>query len=194
MMTLHTDAVKQLTESNCLKNILDILKTETFKWPIKQAAMFALSRLLKCDIRNCHNFLDMQGQNYLIWLMKQSAGKVPIEILMGAVECLTTIARHQFLRSTIINTDTMDVVCASFELTCPTITDYKIACCNALPILCTDKTGRTAFLKVRGPTRLYNLLCDVKSIPTRNAAAQLVQLLCADPVLADVFVQARYLN
>ncbi|XP_015437394.1 PREDICTED: armadillo repeat-containing protein 3-like [Dufourea novaeangliae] len=194
MMALYAEAAKELTDSNCMKNILDILKTETFKWTVRQAAMFALTQLLKCDIQNCHDFLDIQGQNYLIWLMKQTVEKVPIEILIGAVECLTTIAKNQSLRSSIISTDVIDVICTSFELTCPITTDYKIACCNALSVLCMDNVGRSAFLKVHGPSRLYNLLCDVRSIPIRNAAAQIVQLLCVDPVLADAFVQARYLN
>lgn len=72
--------------------------------------------------------------------------------------------------------------------------DFKIACCKALSTMCIEKIGKQEFLKARGPERLYNLLCDVKSIPIRNAAAQLIQLLCADPVLADTFVSARYLN
>ncbi|XP_076290409.1 uncharacterized protein LOC143213927 isoform X2 [Lasioglossum baleicum] len=125
--------------------------------------------------------------------MKQP-GKMPVEILIGAIQCLTTIGRNQSLRGAIVNTETMDVLCTSFELTCPTTVEYKIACCNALAILCVDRIGRSAFLKCHGPRRLYNLLCDVSSVPTRSAAAQLVQLLCADPVLADAFVNARYLN
>ncbi|XP_053997901.1 uncharacterized protein LOC128886763 [Hylaeus anthracinus] len=72
--------------------------------------------------------------------------------------------------------------------------DYKIACCDTIAILCVDKIGRSAFLKAPGPRKLYNLLVDVKSIPVRNAAVQLIQSLCADPSLADAFVQARYLN
>lgn len=72
--------------------------------------------------------------------------------------------------------------------------DFKIACCKALSIMCVEKTGRREFLKAEGPAKLYNLLCDVKSIPIRTAAAQLVQLLCTDAVLADAFVAARYLN
>lgn len=72
--------------------------------------------------------------------------------------------------------------------------DFKIACCKALSIMCVDKTGRQEFLNVKGPSRLYNLLCNVKVIPIRNAAVQLIQVLCADPVLADAFVSARYLN
>ncbi|XP_053983768.1 uncharacterized protein LOC128879020 [Hylaeus volcanicus] len=126
--------------------------------------------------------------------MKQTTGKVPIEILVGAVESLTTIARNRSLRNVIVNSNTVDTACASFELTCPMMNDYKIACCNAIAILCVDKIGRSAFLKAHGPRKLYNLLVDVKSIPVRNAAVQLIQLLCADPSLADAFVQARYLN
>lgn len=72
--------------------------------------------------------------------------------------------------------------------------EFKIACSNALSVFCMDKAGRVAFLKVNGPNRLYNMLSDVKSTAIRNSAAQLVQLLCGDPVLADAFVSARYLN
>ncbi|XP_076291892.1 armadillo repeat-containing protein 3 [Lasioglossum baleicum] len=68
MMTLHNEAAKELTASNCIKNILahirvlDILKNESFKWSTRQIAMFALNQLLNCDIKNCQDFLDMQGQ------------------------------------------------------------------------------------------------------------------------------------
>ncbi|XP_053997902.1 armadillo repeat-containing protein 3-like [Hylaeus anthracinus] len=116
MMTLHNDAAKELTESNCVKNVLDILKNENLKWTIRQAAMFALNQLLKCDTKNCRYFLDTHGQNYLVWLMKQTTGKVPIEILVGAVESLTTIARNRSLRNVIVNSNTVDTVCASFEV------------------------------------------------------------------------------
>nr|XP_033342609.1 armadillo repeat-containing protein 3-like [Megalopta genalis] len=194
MMTLHPEAAKELIASSCMKNILDILKNESLKWSTRQAAMFALNQLLKCNGKNGQDFLNMQGQNYLVWLMRQPVLKVPVEILNGAIECLTTIGRSQSLRSAIITADVMDALCASFKLTCPATTDYKIACCNALSTLCVDQLGRSVFLKVHGPNRLYNLLCDVGSVPTRNAATQTIQLLCADPVLANAFVQARYLN
>ncbi|XP_076634549.1 armadillo repeat-containing protein 3-like [Colletes latitarsis] len=62
MMTLHNEAAKELTASGCVKNILDILKNENLKWTARQAAMFALNQLLKCDIENCHDFLNIHGQ------------------------------------------------------------------------------------------------------------------------------------
>ncbi|XP_043798435.1 uncharacterized protein LOC122717944 isoform X1 [Apis laboriosa] len=148
---------------------------------------------MKCDIKNCEDFLSIQGQNYLLWLMK-TIGKVPVEILVDAVDCLISIARNQVLRDIIINTDIIEAMCASFELTCISMDDFKIACCKALSMMCLEEKGRQEFLKIEGPKRLYNLLCDIKSIPIRNAAAQLIQLLCADPVLANAFVSARFLN
>nr|XP_034193307.1 armadillo repeat-containing protein 3 isoform X1 [Osmia lignaria] len=193
-MSLYDKAAKDLTESGCTKNILDIMKNENFKWSPRHAALFALNQLLKCDVKNCENFLNAQGQNYFLRLIRQPIGKIPVEILVGIIECLTTIARNEILRSAIINADTIDAMCASFELTCTSMNEFKIACCNALSVFCIDNAGRVAFLKVNGPNRLYNMLSDVKSTAIRNSAAQLVQLLCADPVLADAFVSARYLN
>ncbi|XP_033345659.1 armadillo repeat-containing protein 3 [Bombus vosnesenskii] len=194
MMTLYNQAAKELTASDCVKHVLDVLKNENLKFSARQAALFALNQLLKCDVKNCQELLDIHGQNYLLWLMKQTGGKVPVEILVGVIECIITIARNQALRDTIITGDIIDAICASFELSCISMNDFKIACCKALSTMCIEKIGKQEFLKAQGPERLYNLLCDVKSIPIRNAAAQLIQLLCADPVLADTFVSARYLN
>ncbi|XP_031771074.1 uncharacterized protein LOC100872598 isoform X1 [Apis florea] len=194
MMTLYSRAAKDLTTSNCVKTILDVLKNDNLNWSARQAALFALNSLMKCDIKNCEDFLTIQGQNYLLWLMKQTIGKVPVEILVDTVDCLISIARNQVLRDIIINTDIIEAMCASFELTCISMDDFKIACCKALSMMCLEEKGRQEFLKIEGPKRLYNLLCDIKSIPIRNAAAQLIQLLCADPVLANAFVSARFLN
>lgn len=174
--------------------ISDVLKNDNLNWSARQAALFALNQLMKCDIKNCEEFLTIQGQNYLLWLMKQTIGKVPVEILVDTVDCLISIARNQELRDIIINTDIIEAMCASFELTCTSMDDFKIACCKALSMMCLEEKGRQEFLKIEGPKRLYNLLCDIKSIPIRNAAAQLIQLLCADPVLANAFVSARFLN
>ncbi|CAK9815090.1 Armadillo repeat-containing protein 3 [Anthophora plagiata] len=194
MMTLDNHAAEDLTQSNCVKNVLDILKDEHLAWSVRQAALFALEQLLKCDVRNCQSFLDIQGENYLLALMKQTVGKVPAEILVGVVECFIAIGRNLTLKRSIISPDLIDVLSASFELTCKLMNDLKIACCTALSILCTEKSGRQEFLKTGGPERLYNLLCDVDSIPVRNAGVQLIQSLCADPILADAFVKARYLH
>ncbi|XP_076670799.1 armadillo repeat-containing protein 3 [Andrena cerasifolii] len=194
MMTLYHEAAKQLTESYCIKSILEIVVNESLEWSARQVGLFALHQLLQCDIKNCDDLLDLQGQNYLLRLMKQPGDKVPAEVLVLSVECLTIIARNQGLRTILIKGDVIDAMCASFDLTSPSMDDYKIACCNALSLLCLDEAGRAGFLKARGPSKLYNLLCDVRSIPIRNAAAQLVQLLCADPVLSNAFVSARYLN
>ncbi|CAL7941681.1 unnamed protein product [Xylocopa violacea] len=194
MMTLYNEAAKHLTANNCVKNVFDVLKDENLKWSTRQAALFALNQLLKCDEKNCQSLLDIQGQNYLLWLMKHTAGKVPVEILVGVVECLDTVARNHALKYAIISTDVIDALCASFELSCVSMNDLKIACCKVLSALCVEKSGRQEFLKAKGPSRLHYLLCDVKSIPIRNAAAQMIQLLCADPVLADAFVSTRYLH
>lgn len=40
----------------------DLLKNENLKWSVKQAALFALNQLLKCDIKNCYALLDVHGQ------------------------------------------------------------------------------------------------------------------------------------
>ena len=56
------------------------------------------------------------SQNYLLWLMRQPAGRVPVEILVGAVECIITIVRNQALRHTVITAEIIDAMCASFEV------------------------------------------------------------------------------
>ncbi|KOX79073.1 Armadillo repeat-containing protein 3, partial [Melipona quadrifasciata] len=150
MMTLYNEAAKDLTAGKCVKNILDVLKNENLKLSIKLAALFALNQLLKCDTTNCQEFLDIHGQNYLLWLMKQSAGRVPVEILVGAVECVIIIVKNQALRHTVITAEIIDAICTSMN-------DLKIACCKALSIVCTEKIGREGFLKAQGPRRLYNL-------------------------------------
>lgn len=48
--------------------------------------------------------------------MKQTIGKVPVEILVDTVDCLISIARNQELRDIIINTDIIEAMCASFEV------------------------------------------------------------------------------
>ncbi|KOC62292.1 Armadillo repeat-containing protein 3, partial [Habropoda laboriosa] len=155
MMTLYNHAAKDLTESNY------VFKNEKLKWPVRQAALFALKQLLRCNISNCQNFLNIQGQNYLLSLMKQTVGKVPIEILVGVVESFIIIARNLALRRSIISTDLIDTLSASFELTCKSMNDFKVICCTALSILCTEKFGRQEFLKTGRAKRLYNLLFPI---------------------------------
>lgn len=84
MMTLYNQAAKELTASNCVKNVLgrlknsiflnlirstiihdivpDVLKNENLKFSARQAALFALNQLLKCDAKNCQELLDIHGQ------------------------------------------------------------------------------------------------------------------------------------
>ncbi|XP_026674561.1 uncharacterized protein LOC113465106 [Ceratina calcarata] len=115
MMTLYNQAAKEITASNCVKNVLDVLRNENATWSARQAALFALNQLLKCDVKNCQEFLDIQGQNHLLWLLRRSE-KVPAEMLVGAVECIVTIARNQAFKHTVITTDIIDALCASFEV------------------------------------------------------------------------------
>ncbi|OAD54846.1 Armadillo repeat-containing protein 3, partial [Eufriesea mexicana] len=110
MMTLYSQAAEDLTTSDCIKNVLDVLKNENLKWSARQAALFALSQLLKCDIKNCQEFLNIQGQNYLLWLMNQTMGKVPVEILVEGIKCFITIARKLNLRRNIITTDIIEAM------------------------------------------------------------------------------------
>lgn len=84
MMTLYNPAAKELTASNCVKHVLgrlkksiflksirstiihdivpDVLKNENLKFSARQAALFALNQLLKCDVKNCQELLDIHGQ------------------------------------------------------------------------------------------------------------------------------------
>lgn len=48
--------------------------------------------------------------------MRQPAGRVPVEILVGAVECVIIIVRNQALRHTVITAEIIDAMCASFEV------------------------------------------------------------------------------
>ncbi|KAI4502499.1 hypothetical protein M0802_002411 [Mischocyttarus mexicanus] len=133
-------------------------------------------------------------KQYLTWLIKQPYEKVLLETQLIAVKALIAIGHHTTLRNSIIKIDTIDALCTPFEAHCPTMDEFKVLCCQALSMFCIDKIGRDAFLKIHGPSRLHHLLSDVHSIPIRNAAVQLVQLLCVDPVLANVFVQTKYLS
>lgn len=42
--------------------ISDVLKNDNLNWSARQAALFALNQLMKCDIKNCEDFLSIQGQ------------------------------------------------------------------------------------------------------------------------------------
>lgn len=42
--------------------ISDVLKNDNLNWSARQAALFALNQLMKCDIKNCEEFLTIQGQ------------------------------------------------------------------------------------------------------------------------------------
>ncbi|XP_043529337.1 armadillo repeat-containing protein 3 [Frieseomelitta varia] len=125
MMTLYNEAAKDLTTGKCVKNILDILKNENLKLSTRLAALFALNQLLKCDAKNCQEFLDIHGQNYLLWLMRQPAGRVPVEILVGAVECVITIVRNQALRHTVITPEIIDAMSERKKHNFVTCTTYK---------------------------------------------------------------------
>lgn len=163
MMTLYHEAAKQLTKSYCIKSILgtqeaatiffgqsqvllisnvfaEIIVNESLEWSARQMALFALHQLLQCDVKNCDDLLDLQGQvssrrtllhvefsfrqriffygpqNYLLRLMKQPGDKVPAEVLVLSVECLTIIARNQGLRTILIDGDVIDAMCASFDV------------------------------------------------------------------------------
>ena len=160
-MTIYHEAAKQLTESYCIKSILgtqeatnfgqsqvslisnvfaEIVVNESLEWSARQVALFALHQLLQCDIKNCDDFLELQGQvssrrtlvqvefsfqqriffyepqNHLLRLMKQPGDKVPAEVLVLSVKCLTIIARNQGLRAILIEGDVIDATCASFEV------------------------------------------------------------------------------
>lgn len=47
---------------------------------------------------------------------EKTVGKVPVEILVEAVECFITIARKLNLKHNIISTDVIEAMCASFEV------------------------------------------------------------------------------
>ncbi|KAG7207756.1 hypothetical protein KM043_009366 [Ampulex compressa] len=193
-MTYFDPAAKELTAANCIKNLFDVLKNESLTYTAKRTAAFALEQLLMYDIENCKRFVEFQGQNYLMWLIKQSTGKIPIEIQIASLRMVKSIAKFPSLRNILTTEDIIDAICTRFEGTCPSLDELKIACCSALSMICIDKVARDVFLKAHGPSRLYNLLCDIESIPVRNAAAQLVQQLCADPNIANAFVKSKYLS
>ncbi|XP_043486942.1 uncharacterized protein LOC122514280 [Polistes fuscatus] len=193
-MVLYGPAAEKLSTENVIEDILGILKNDNLKWDVRNAAMFALNELCNYNVENCKNFLKLHGEQYLIWLIKQPYEKILLETQLIAVQALIAIARHPTLRNLVIKVDTIDALCTPFEIDCPTMDEFKVLCCQALSMFCIDKIGRDAFLKIHGPSRLHHLLSDVHSIPIRNVAVQLVQLLCVDPVLANVFVQTKYLS
>ncbi|KAF7385493.1 hypothetical protein HZH68_013923 [Vespula germanica] len=205
-MTLYGPAAQKLSNESVIKNILNILKNDNLKWLTRNSAMFALNELFNYNVDNCKNFLQLRGEEYLTWLIKQPHENVPLEIRLLAVQALITIGHHSTLRNLMIKENTIDALCALFEaclfsiiskyekVDCSTMDELKVLSCQALSMFCIDNIGRDAFLKVHGSSRLHYLLSDLHSIPVRNAAVQLVQLLSVDPVLANVFVQTKYLS
>ncbi|XP_035718861.1 uncharacterized protein LOC118440236 isoform X1 [Vespa mandarinia] len=193
-MVLYGPANEKLSTENVIKNILDVLKNDNLKWITRKSAMFALNELFNSNADNCENFLKLHGEDYLIWLIKQSYENVPLEIRLIAVQALIVIGNHSTLKNFVIKDETIDALCTLFEVDCPSMDEFKVISCQALSMFCVDKIGRDAFLKIHGPSKLYYLLSDLHSIPVRNAAVQLIQLLSADPVLANVFVQTKYLS
>ncbi|KAL2719417.1 armadillo repeat-containing protein 3 [Vespula squamosa] len=199
-MVSYGPAGEKLSNGNVIKNILNVLKNDNLKWITRNSAMFALNELFNYNADNCKNFLELRGEEYLIWLIKQPLENVPLEIRLLAVQALIAIAHHSTLRNLVIKENTIDALCTSFEaclfslINCSTIDELKILSCQALSMFCIDKIGRDAFLKVHGSSRLHYLLSDLHSIPVRNAAVQLVQVLSVDSVLANAFVQTKYLS
>ncbi|XP_066595827.1 uncharacterized protein [Prorops nasuta] len=176
-----------------VKRIFELSKTQNLGWSLRHAAILALEALLKSDITMCSDLLDIDGQTYVLDLIKDSEEKVPHESRMMAIQAIINLATFQSTRSRLNMPDVIDAICTPFQFSSSISKELKISCCNALCQLCVDESGREAFLKANGPCRLYNLITDTDCVPVRSAAACLVQQLCADKTLADAFVEHKYL-
>lgn len=69
----------------------------------------------------------------------------------------------------------------------------KITCCDTLSIFCIEEIGRRIFANVNGIICLYPMILETQSIPVRDSAVKLVQQLCSDPALVELFIRAEYL-
>ncbi|KAF3429113.1 hypothetical protein E2986_01297 [Frieseomelitta varia] len=156
----HTARGRKVTHHTTTHDdVSDILKNENLKLSTRLAALFALNQLLKCDAKNCQEFLDIHGQNYLLWLMRQPAGRVPVEILVGAVECVITIVRNQALRHTVITPEIIDAMCASFEVHIFPILDdiFRFKFCPLEPIYVVNCIQENPYeLSLEGPEQASN--------------------------------------
>ncbi|XP_033208166.1 armadillo repeat-containing protein 3 isoform X2 [Belonocnema kinseyi] len=189
-MTQYGPAASELTQENPMPNLLNFLKDDKLKWNVRQAAAFALRELIQCDFRNCQNFLEINGQSYMLTLIKQPSGTISQETQVTATQILKAIAKYPNFRENVINHDLIDAMCTPFEVEND---ELKIACCDSLSKFCTEEIGRKIFSTSNGVKRLYSLILENQSIPVRDSAVKCVQQLSTDPLLANLFVQAEYL-
>ncbi|XP_023290284.1 armadillo repeat-containing protein 3 [Orussus abietinus] len=219
-MARYIPAGEELTLENPIKNIINILMNENMTWDTRHAAVFALNELFASNYNNCQNMLDIQGQDCLLWLVRHSE-KVPIDVQITALQALATLSSYPELKNRLINVETIEALYSSFQVNlfnCLKQSKYlsstsdvtfsfffrkssdshtaelKMTCCEVLAKLCIEKPARAIFINTNGPTKLHDLLINNNSMPVRDAAARLIQQLCADPSLASIFVQTDTLQ
>ncbi|XP_029673212.1 armadillo repeat-containing protein 3 [Formica exsecta] len=136
----------------------------------------------------------LKTEDYLLQLIKQFVEQVPIETCIIFLEALLAIACCPKFRDTLINLDTFDTIFLLLESIYPFLDELKISCCNLLSVLCLEKNGRHYFIKANGPQKFYSLITDMHSISIRNSAVQLVQTISTDLIVANAFVENKYLS
>ncbi|XP_018313706.1 uncharacterized protein, partial [Mycetomoellerius zeteki] len=192
-MTLFDHAARELTSTETIKTILDLLKKEDLPWSTRHAASFAIKQLLMSNIKNCNVFSNIHGPDYLWQMLKHSTEQVLVETYIIALEVLLTMARHLIFRDTMINFDTINTICLLLESTYPFIDEFKIACCKLLSVLCLEESGRRYFLKAKGSQRIFALITDAYSVSVRNTTLQLMQAISTDLIVAKSFIENKYL-
>ncbi|XP_068991506.1 armadillo repeat-containing protein 3 [Neodiprion pinetum] len=194
-MVQYSPATEEITSSNPIHKILGFIKNESVKQHVRHAAMYCLAELLACDAQNCSNLLDIKGQTYLIWMIKQPIGNVPLETRLTTLQCLTSIGGYPEFREQFVDVNLIDALCTAFEFKNSfDLAEAKVAHCRALSIFCIEKTARDIFLCLEGPRKLYNLLLESESVPVRDAATQLVSQLSGDQDVAPLLILAGCLE
>ncbi|XP_046742406.1 armadillo repeat-containing protein 3 [Diprion similis] len=194
-MVQYGPAAEEITSSNSMHKILGFIKNESLKQHVRHAAICCLAELLACDAQNCSNLLDINGQTYLIWMIKQLIGNVPLETRLKTLRCLTSIGGYPEFREQFVDVNLIDALCTPFEFKSSfDLAELKVAHCRALSIFCIEKIARDIFLRLEGPRKLYNLLLESESVPVRNAAAQLVSQLSGDQGVAPLLILAGCLE
>ncbi|XP_011501239.1 PREDICTED: armadillo repeat-containing protein 3 [Ceratosolen solmsi marchali] len=193
-MTQYGPSVDEILRNNPVNYILKLLNDDEAQWLERQAAAFALKELFLSDLQNCINFLEINGHEHLIRLIQQPTNNLPSETQVTILQIISAIADYSSLAEDLISIDLFNALSSILERENGASDEMKIACCNVLARFPINEAARKVFVYVGTLKKMYQLITDVESVPVRNAATELVLLLCADPLLATLCMQQGYLE
>ncbi|KAJ8687077.1 hypothetical protein QAD02_022871 [Eretmocerus hayati] len=192
-MVRFSPAADEIAQNNPSEYILSLLNNEKAVWKDRQIAVFTLKELFTSDFQNCINFLDSGGQTHLMRIISQPMDTVPVEIRVTIIQAIAKIADYPSLAQDLTNYELISTLCTPFEEDWGATDEVKIACCEALSRLPINEEARKLLVHCNVLGKLYPLLTDDGSVPVRCAAANLLLLLCTDPLLATLAVHEGYL-